>query len=95
MSVDTANIEEAMAGSHITEQHTFKFRGFDKYKLQTHNIIQAHKPQEDNLSQNYDLDLLDNFNIWNILSKVNNAINNGANTTAIKIVNQEHQDYYN
>ena len=55
----------------------------------------SYKPHEDDLSQNYDLDFLDNFNNRNILSKVNDATNNGANTTKINIANQEHQDYYN
>ena len=55
----------------------------------------AYKPHTDDLSQNYDLDFLDNFKDWNILSKVNDATNNRANTIITNIVNQEHQDYYN
>ena len=54
----------------------------------------SYKPHADDLSQNYDLDFLDNFNDWNILLKVNDVTNNGANTPATDIVNQEHQDYY-
>ena len=40
------------------------------------------------------IDFLNNLNDWNILSKVNDATNNRANTTETNIVIQEHQDYY-
>lgn len=54
----------------------------------------SYKPCRDDLSWNYDLDFLDHFNDWDILLKVNNDMNNGANTTDINIENQDHQDYY-
>ena len=54
----------------------------------------SYKPHKDDLSRNYDFDFLDNFNNWNILSKVNDATNNGANKIETNITNQEHQDYY-
>ena len=54
-----------------------------------------YKPHTDDLPQNEELNFLDNFKDWNILSKVNNVTNNGENTSAIDILNQENQDYYN
>ena len=80
-----------MAASHITEQHTFKFRGSVQPELLN---TTSYKPRKDDLPQNYDLDFLDNVIDWNILSKVNDVTNNRANTPAIDILNQEHQDYY-
>ena len=80
-----------MTGSHIMEQHTFKFCGSVQTELL--NMI-SYKPNENDLSWNYDLDFLGNFNDWNILSKVNDTTNNEANTTENNITNQEHQDYY-
>ena len=53
-----------------------------------------YKPYAYDSSQNYELDSLDNFKDRNILSKVNDVMNNVANTPAIDILNQEHQDYY-
>ena len=38
---------------------------------------------------------MDNFKDWNILPKTNDVTNNVANTPAIDILNQEHQNYYN
>ena len=55
----------------------------------------SYKPHADDLSWNYELDFLNNFKGWNILSKVNDVTNKGENTPAIDIVNQEYQDYYN
>ena len=80
-----------MAGSHIMEQHTFKFRESVQPGLLN---MTSYKPREDSSSQNHDLDFLNNFNDWNMLLKVNDATNNGANTTDNNIVNQEDQDYY-
>ena len=54
----------------------------------------SYKPREDDLSQNYDLDFLNNLNDWDILSKVNNVTNKELNTPAINIANEEHHDYY-
>ena len=54
----------------------------------------SYKSGKDDLSQNYDLDFLDNNNDWNLLSKVNNVTNNVTNITGTNIVNQEYQDYY-
>ena len=58
VSIDTANSKEVMAGSHIREQYTFKFRGSVQPKLLN---MTSYKPHADDLSQNYDLDFLDNF----------------------------------
>ena len=92
MSIDTANSKEVMADSHIMEQRTFKFRGFVQHKLLN---VTSYKPHIDDLSQICDLDSLDKFNDWTILSKGNNVTNKGANTPVTDIVNQEHQDYCN
>ena len=81
-----------MVGSHITEQYTLKFRSSDQHELLN---MTTYKPRTDDLSWNYDLDSLDNFNNWNMLFKVNNTTNSGENTTETTIANQEHQDYYN
>ena len=91
MSIDPANSKEVMTGSHIMEQHTFKFRGSVQPELLN---MTSYKPHANDLPQNYKLDFLDNFKDWSILSKVNNVMNNGANTPAIGVLNQEHQDYY-
>ena len=91
VSVDTANSKEVMAGSHIMEQHIFKFRGSDQHE---HLNMTTYNPCKDDLSWNQNLDFLDNFHNWNILSKMNDATNNRANTTETTIANQEHQDYY-
>ena len=85
VSIDTANSKEIMAGSHITEQNTFEFRGSVQSELLN---MTSYKPHEDDLSQNYDLDFLVNFNDWNLLLKVNDITNSGANTTNNNIVNQ-------
>ena len=80
-----------MTGSHIREQQTFKFQGFVRPELLN---MTSYEPRKDDLSWNYNLDFLDNFNDWNLLSKMNDTTNNKANTTDTNIVNQEHQDYY-
>ena len=64
VSVNTANSKEVMAGSHIMEQHTVKFRGSIQPEILN---VTLYKPRKDDLSWNYDLDFLDNFNDWNIL----------------------------
>ena len=92
MSIDTANSKEVMTGSHIMEQYTFKFRGFTQPEILS---MISHKPHADDLSWNYELDFLNSFKDWNILSKTNDVANNVANTPAIDILNQENQDYYN
>ena len=58
VSIDTANSKEVMAGSHITEQHTFKFRGSVQPELLN---MTSYKPHVDDSTQNYELDFLDNF----------------------------------
>ena len=88
VSIDTSNNKKVIAGSHITEQHTFKFQG--SVKLELLNMI-PYKPHSCDSPQNYELDSLDNF----ILLKVNDATINIANTPATNILNQENQDYYN
>ena len=55
----------------------------------------SYKPHADDLPKNYELDFMDNFKDWNILSNANDDTNNIANTSAIDILNQENQDYYN
>ena len=80
-----------MASSHIIEQHTFKFRGSVEPELL--NMI-SYEPHTDDLPQNYELDFLENFKDWNILSKAYDIMNNVANTPNIDILHQEHQDYY-
>ena len=86
VSIDTANSKEVMTGSHITEQHIFKFRGTVQPELLN---MTSHKPYADDLPQNYELDFLDNFKDWNILLKTNDVTNNVANTPTIDILNQE------
>mmetsp|Transcript_51472 Transcript_51472/g.52449 ORF Transcript_51472/g.52449 Transcript_51472/m.52449 type:complete len:157 (+) Transcript_51472:402-872(+) len=71
-----------MAGSHITEQHTFKFRGSDQHELLN---ITTYKPHED--------DLFD-FHDWNESPNLTDTTNSGANTAESNIANQEHQNYY-
>ena len=88
VSIDTANSKEVTTGSHITEQHTFKFQGSVQPELL--NMI-PYKPHSYDLPQNYELHFLDNSNALNKLSKANNV----ANTPATNIFNQENQDYYN
>ena len=80
-----------MTGSHITEEQTFNFRRSDLYELLN---VTAYKPHEDYLSQNYNLDFLDNFHNWNESPNVTNDTNSGANIAEANIVNQEHQNYY-
>ena len=80
-----------MTGSYITEQHTFKFRGSVQYDPLNMTV---YKLRKDDLSRYYDLYFLNNFNNWSILSKVNDATNNRANTVETNIANQEHQNYY-
>ena len=92
MSIDTANSKEVITGSHIIEQHTFNFQGSVQPELL--NMI-SYEPHADDLSQNYELDFLNNFKDWNILLKAKDVTNNGVNTPAINILNQENQDYYN
>ena len=50
VSIDTANSKEVMACSHITEQHTFKFRGSVQPELLN---MTSYKPHADGLPQNY------------------------------------------
>ena len=89
VSIDTANSEEVMTGSHITEQHIFDFRGSVQPELLN---MTPYKPPVCDLSQKYELDLLDNFKDLNILLKANNVTNNVANTPATNILNQYNQD---
>ena len=85
VSIDTANSEEVMTGSDITEQHAFKFWASVQPKLLN---MTSYKPHADDLPQNYELDFLDNLKDWNILSKTNNVTNNVANTLAIDALTQ-------
>ena len=81
-----------MTGSHITEQYIFKGCGSDQHKLLN---VTTYKPCKDDLSQNYDLDFLDNYHNWNKSPNVTGTTNSGANTAETNIANQEHQNYYN
>ena len=56
--------------------------------------MKSYKLHTDYLPQNYEFDFLYNFKDWNILLKIENVTNNGANTLAVDILNQDHQDYY-
>ena len=58
VSIDTANSEEVMTGSHITEQHTFSFRGSGQPELLN---MSSYRQHGDAFPQNYELDFLDNF----------------------------------
>ena len=83
VSIDTANSKEVMAGSHITEQHRFKFRGSVQPELLNMTSYKSHK---DKSPQNFELDFKNDFKDWNILSNANNVTNNVANTPAINIL---------
>ena len=58
MSIDIENSKEVMVSSHITEQHTFEFRGYIQSELLN---MTSYEPHADDWSQNYELDFLDNF----------------------------------
>ena len=81
-----------MAGSHITEQHTFKFWGSVQPELLN---MTPYKPHTYDSPQNYELDSLNNFKGLNILSKTDDNKNNVTNTPATDVLKQENQDYYN
>ena len=72
VSIDTANSAKVMAGSHITEEHTFTFPRF--YQRELLNVA-AQVPSEDDLSRYYDLDFLDNYHNWNKSPNVIDTIN--------------------
>ena len=91
MSIDTANSEEVMTDSRITEQHTFECRGSVQPKLLN---ITPYKPQACDSSQKYELDSLNNFKNLNILSNTDDVTNNITNTPAINVLKQENQGYY-
>ena len=82
VSINTANSKKVMTGSHITEQHAFEFRGSVQSGLLN---MTSYKPHTDDLPQNYELDFLDNFKDWNILSKTKNVTNNVVNTPELSI----------
>ena len=88
VSIDTANGEEMIAWSHITEQHTQTYQVLVPYKLSN---VAANKPQIYNSPQNYQLDSLNKFKDSNILWKTNNV----TFTTGNNLLSQENQDYYN
>ena len=92
MSFDTANSEEVIAGSHITEQHTFEIRGSVQPELLN---MTPYKPHTGDSPQNYEFDSLGHFKDLNILLKAKNVTDNVTNTPATDILNKENQDYYN
>ena len=67
MFIATANSKEVMAGSHIMEQHTFKFHGSVQPELLN---MTSYKPHVDDSFWDYNLVFLDNFNKWNILTVI-------------------------
>ena len=70
VSIDTANSEEIMAGSHITEQHTHKYQGPVPPELLN---VALNEPHTYDFPQNYQLDSQNKFKNFKILSKKNNV----------------------
>jgi len=64
VSIDTANREEIMAGSHITEQHTLEYQGSVQPELLN---MTSYKPLAYELPQNYQLDSPNNLKDLNML----------------------------
>ena len=85
-SIDTTNSKQIMTGSHITEQHTFEFRGYVQPELLN---MTPYEPQVCDLPRNYELDSLDNFKDLNILSKTDNDTDNVTNTPDTNVLNQK------
>ena len=79
-----------MAGSHITEEYTFTFRRSDQHELLN---VTAHKPRNDNLFRDYNLDFLDNYLDWIKSPNVTDTTNSGLNIAGTNFANQEHQNY--
>ena len=77
-----------MAGSHITELHTHKYKESIPPELlsKVRNVSQVC-----DLAQKCQLDLSDKFKDSNMLSKTNNT----THTKDIYLLSQENQDYYN
>ena len=91
VSIDTANSEEMMARSHMTEQHTCEYQGPDRPEL-LH--VASKEPKSHNSSHNYQLDSSKKSKYSNILSNgisTNEITNNVTNTTDIKVLDQENQ----
>ena len=85
VSIDTANSEEMMVGSHITEQHTHEYQVPVPPEL---SYAVPNKPQTYDSAQNYQLDSLNKFKDLNILSKTNNV----THTTGTNLLHQQNQD---
>ena len=88
LSIDTTNIKQMMAGSHITELHTHKYK--EPAPLELLNKV-LNVSQVCDLAQKCQLDPLDKSKDSNMLSKTNNV----THTTDIDLLSQENQDYYN
>ena len=89
VSIYTANREEIMTGSHITEQHTLEYQGPVPPELLN---ITPNKPPAYDSPRNNQLDSPNNFKDLDILSKTDNITNNVLNIPAIDVLNQENQD---
>ena len=71
-------------------KHTITFRRSDQHELLN---VTAHKPREDDLFQDYDLNFLDNFHDRNKSSNVTDTTNSGPNIPRVNFANQEHRNY--
>ena len=95
VSLDTANSEEMMAGSHITKQLTCKYQGPDQLELLE---MASKEPKLHDLSHNYQLDSSKKSKYSDILLNVlltKKNTNNVTNTVDSDVLNQENQDYHN
>ena len=90
VSIDTANSEEMMAGSHITDLHTHTHKYEGSLSLELLNKV-PNVPQARDLAQKYHLHSSDKSKHSNILSTTNNT----THAKGIDLLNQENQDYYN
>ena len=88
VSIDTTNSKEMMAGSHITDLHTYKYDESVPPGLlnKVPNVQQVCDPD-----QKYQLHSLDKYEDSEMLLKTNNTIH----AKGIDILSQKIQDYYN
>ena len=91
VSINTANSKKVTMGSHIMEQHTFKYQEYVQPELLSMTSYKLHKNY---LPHNYESDFLDSSKDRNIILKANDVTNNMANTQAIGTLNQENQHYW-
>ena len=88
VSIDITNSEEMMAGSHITELHTYKYK--EPVPPELLNKV-SNVPEVCDAVQKYQLDPSDRSKDSNMLSKRNNL----THTNGIDLSSQENQDYDN